>query len=475
MKAKGGSILAEVLDYVDQNFDQSLESLKDFLRIPSISTQPSHKKDCLKAAEFLKKELSSLGFDAAIEPVSWAEPGHPMVVGFQHESSPGSSHKRPRVLFYGHYDVQPVDPETLWTSSPFEPVIRDCDGRKVIVARGASDDKGQVMTFLEACRAWKKVTGALPVDVTILLEGEEECGGGNLRPFLDAHQERLKADVALICDTSMPDRETPAITTSLRGLLAEEITIKCASQDLHSGIYGNAARNPLAVLCALFSRLRDENGRVTLPDFYKGIEELPAHKRQQWAALFPDDGALLNEVGLARAAGEKNYSAIEQVWARPSFEINGMSGGYEGEGFKTVIPAQASAKISFRLVPGQDPEMIRKNFHKFVRDHLPDDAEVTFKSYGASPGFSFSDKKGFLSLALDALSEEWGRKAVEIGSGGSIPVAEDVGASLSMDALMIGFAQNDDRIHSPDEQYGLESFHKGTRSWVRILERLSRQ
>ncbi|MDF7674671.1 dipeptidase [Acetobacteraceae bacterium ESL0709] len=460
--------LSAVLQHVDKKLDQSLERLQALLRIASISTQPTHKGECRQAAEWLCNELADLGFEASVEEVSWAEPGHPMVVGFQHDKSLS----RHRVLFYGHYDVQPVDPEALWTTPPFEPVIRDVDGRMVIVARGASDDKGQVMTFLEACRAWKEVTGSLPVDVTVLLEGEEECGGGNLRPFLDSNRDRLKGDVALICDTSMADRQTPAITTSLRGLLAEEITVKCAAQDLHSGIYGNAARNPIAVLCDLFSSLRDAEGQVTIKGFYDGIKEISGTKRKQWAELFPDDRSLLGEVGLSHNAGEKGYSAIEQVWARPSFEINGISGGYEGEGFKTVIPAQASAKISFRLVLGQDPEKIRKNFHQFVKDHLPDDAEVTFASYGASPGFSFSDTKSFLPRALEALSEEWGKEAVEIGSGGSIPVAEDVRQALSMDALMVGFAQNDDRIHSPNEHYGLDSFHKGIRSWVRILARL---
>ncbi|UMM63175.1 dipeptidase [Aristophania vespae] len=461
--------IKDVLHHVDAQLDHALERLKDLLKIPSISTQQKHRGDCRKAAEWLRNELETLGFDANLRDVSWAAPGHPMVLGFNHEKLP----QKTRVLFYGHYDVQPIDPENLWDTPPFEPVIKEIDGRKVIIARGASDDKGQVMTFIEACRAWKEVKGALPVDVTILLEGEEECGGENLNPFLEANKNDLTADLALICDTSMVNRTTPAITTSLRGLLAEEVVIRCAKLDLHSGIYGNAATNPIAVLSTILAKIRDEDGRVVLPGFYDGIKKITDHKRTQWKKLFPNDGALLHEVGLSTAAGEKGYSAIEQVWARPTFEINGISGGYEDEGFKTVIPAQAMAKISFRLVPGQDAHKIRDSFRNFIRQNLPQDAEASFTTYGASPAFALSEHNPYLSNALEALGEEWGTEAVEIGSGGSIPVAGDVRQTLSIDALMIGFAQNDDRIHSPNEQYGIESFHKGIRSWVRILAKLA--
>ncbi|GBR71774.1 M20/M25/M40 family metallo-hydrolase [Gluconobacter kanchanaburiensis] len=464
--------LDAVLQNVDANLDTSVSSLFEILRIPSISTQPAHAADCRKAAAWMQQALENLGMTATLRDVHWAAPGHPMVVG--HDAAAEGKDERPHVLFYGHYDVQPTDPETLWNAPPFDPrLIEDASGRKVIVARGASDDKGQVMTFLEACRAWKDVTGSLPVRVSVLLEGEEECGGANLYPFLKENVAELKADVVLVCDTSMADRNTPGITTSLRGMMAEEVVIQCASHDLHSGLYGNAAANPIAVLCQALATLRTADGGVTLPGFYDGIREPAAATRAQWSHLFPDDASLLHEAGLAIAAGEKGYSAIEQTWCRPSCEINGISGGYEGEGFKTVLPAKAMAKVSFRLVPGQDPDRIRETFRAHIRAALPQDATVTFTAHGGSPGFEVSRDSRFLGLALKALSDEWGVPAATVGSGGSIPVAGEVRDALGLDALMIGFAQNDDRIHSPNEQYGLDSFHKGIRSWVRVLAALA--
>lgn len=466
---------AAVLQYVDANREEALERLMALLRIPSISTQKNHKDDCRRAAGWLVDELRGLGFTASLREVSWAEPGHPMVVGHDEDNAGKKDAGQTHVLFYGHYDVQPTDPDALWQTDPFEPCLRkDGEGREVIVARGASDDKGQVMTFIEACRAWKAVHGDLPVAVSFLLEGEEESGGENLLPFLRENREELKADVALICDTAMPDRQTPAITTSLRGTVAEEIELVAARQDLHSGMYGNAAANPAFLLCRIISGLRDETGRITLPGFYDGVSIPDERTRQQWRQLYPDDSALLGEVGLSRAAGEQGFSAIEQTWCRPSFEVNGIGGGYQDDGFKTVIPARALAKLSFRLVPGQDPLKIREAFRAYVRRSLPDDVSVNFISHGASAGFAVSRESAFLPATLSALSEEWGKQAVTTGCGGSIPVAEEVRDALGMDALMVGFAQADDRIHSPNEQYGLESFHRGIRSWVRILAALAR-
>lgn len=461
--------LDAVLSHVDASLQSAVERLFTLLRIPSISTQPAHATDCRKAADWLRKDLESMGLAADVREVRWAAPGHPMVVA--HDNTQTS---KPHVLFYGHYDVQPTDPDTLWKAPPFQPqLVEDAQGRKVIVARGASDDKGQVMTFLEACRAWKTVYGSIPVKVSVLLEGEEECGGANLLPFLKENATELKADVALVCDTSMADRTTPGITTSLRGMMAEEIVIECASHDLHSGIYGNAAANPIALLCNILATLRDANGHVTLPGFYDGIQDPSPETRAQWKKLFPNDAALLEEAGLSIAAGEKGYSAIEQTWCRPSCEINGISGGYEGEGFKTVLPAKAMAKVSFRLVPGQDPDKIRETFRAHVRDALPADTKVIFTPHGGSPGFEVARDSQFLAPTLRALTDEWNVPAATIGCGGSIPVAGEVRDALGLDALMVGFAQADDRIHSPNEQYGLEAFHKGIRSWVRILAALA--
>lgn len=463
MTNQPNAVMADaVLEQVDLNLETSLDRLFAFLRIPSVSAQPAHASDCRAAADWLRLELQALGFEAGLRET----PGHPMVVGHDQSCSTGL-----HVLFYGHYDVQPTDPLALWHSDPFSPqIVTGPDGRKIIVARGASDDKGQLLTFIEACRAWKAIYKVLPLRVSILIEGEEESGGANLMPFLKANASELRADVALICDTGMPDRTTPAITTSLRGLVGEEIVIECATHDLHSGMFGNAARNPVELLCRALGSVRDDRGRVTLPGFYDNVVVPSDTVRVQWRAIFPEDSATLAPVGLSHAAGETGFTAIEQIWARPSYEINGISGGYEGDGFKTVLPARAMAKVSFRLVPGQDPHVVRTAFRAHVRGHMPEDAKVTFSDHGASTGFAVSEDGPLLGTALAALGAEWGKPAVAIGCGGSIPVVAEVKEALDMDSLLVGFAQDDDRIHSPNEQYGLESFHKGIRSWVRILD-----
>jgi acetylornithine deacetylase/succinyl-diaminopimelate desuccinylase-like protein len=450
-----------VLAHVDANLEQSLERLYELLRIKSISTDPAFAAECQRAAEWLAADLQSIGFDAKPR----ATPGHPVVVGHSPEQD------GPHVLFYGHYDVQPVDPLNLWHTDPFEPRLsEDAQGRKIIVARGASDDKGQVMTFVEACRAWVAVHGSLPVQVSLLLEGEEESGGKNLPPFMEANKDELaKADITLVCDTDMWDRQTPSITTMLRGLVADEVEISCANKDLHSGMFGNAARNANQVLADIIASLRAPDGSVTIPGFYDDVEEISPELKAQWEGLGFDAAEFLAEAGLSIPAGEQSRSVLETVWSRPTCEINGMSGGYTGDGFKTVIPAKASAKISFRLVSNMDPHKIRAAFRKHVEDRLPADCSVRFTEHGASPAITVPSDGAQLRQALDALSAEWGKQAVITGSGGSIPVAGDFKRILGLDTLLIGFAQIDDQIHSPNEKYDLASFHHGIRSWVRIL------
>lgn len=460
-----GFATSRVLDHVDATIEPSLDRLFDLLRIPSISTQPAHAPDCRRAAEWLCRDLASMGFTASVRET----PGHPIVVAHDLSAESGS-----HVLFYGHYDVQPVDPLALWSAAPFEPALREdpSSGRKVIVARGASDDKGQVMTFLEACRALRATEGGLPLKVSILLEGEEESGGFNLMPFLQANAEELRCDLALICDTGLAADGIPAITTMLRGLVGEEIVITAADRDLHSGLYGNAARNPIHVLADIIAGLRDADGRVTLPGFYDGVRNVPDSIRSDWKQIGLLDEVVLGAVGLSVAAGEKGYTALEQTWSRPSCEVNGISGGYQDAGFKTVLPAKASAKISFRLVAGQDPETIRASFRAYVESRLPADCSVTFASHGGSRACVVPFDGAALRLTQAALGEEWGRPAVIVGSGGSIPVVGELQQALGLDALLVGFARDDDRIHSPNEKYDLESFHRGTRSWVRILHAL---
>ena len=385
-----------------------------------------------------------------------------------------AARRGPSVLFYGHYDVQPVDPLELWERDPFEPFIETRpDGSRAIRGRGASDDKGQLMTFVEACRAWKAVAGKLPIGVSILLEGEEESGGVNLPPFLKAHTGELRADVGLICDTNMWDAATPAIQTMLRGLCGEEIVITAADRDLHSGFYGSAAANPNHVLVRILADLRDAEGRVTLPGFYDGVPELPAALRAQWDQLPFDPSAFLGAVGLSVPAGERGRSVLEMTWSRPTCEINGMGGGYQGEGFKTVIPAKASAKISFRLVFDQDPHAIRAAFREFVRARLPGDCTVEFMEHGSGSAIRFPIEAPAFGKTRDALTAEWGRDAFFIGGGGSIPVTHELKNALGMDVVLAGFALDDDRIHSPNEKYELESFRRGIRSWARILHALA--
>lgn len=452
--------LDQVLANIDANIDGSLERLFDLIRIPSVSTDPAHAQDCRRAAEWLTKELDSLGFDASVRPTA----RHPMVVGHDRTG------QGPHVLFYGHYDVQPVDPLHLWHSDPFEPkLVPQPDGETHIVARGASDDKGQLLTFVEACRAWKAVTGGLPIQVSVLFEGEEEISSPSLPPFLDTTGAELKADVVLVCDTDMWDAETPAVTTMLRGVLKEEIIISCSNRDLHSGIYGNAARNPLQVLSDIVSSLRTSDGGVAVEGFYDGVRELPDAIKAQWQRLPFDDKGFLGDIGLSIPAGENGRSVLEQVWARPSCEIHGIIGGYTEEGFKTVIPAKAQSKISFRLVAGQDPQKIRDAFRAHVRARIPPDCSVEFIDHGASAATVMPIDGDFLGKALGALTEEWEREAAVAGSGGSIPIVSAFKEKLGMDSLLIGFARFDNRIHSPNEKYDLSSFRKGIRSWARVL------
>ncbi len=459
------SHLDAVLARIDADLDASLARLFDFLRIQSISTDRAYAAECRKAAEWLAADLRGLGFaDASPRETG----GHPAVVG--RAAKDGAPH----VLFYGHYDVQPVDPLDLWETPPFEPrMVTLPDGRRVISARGACDDKGQLMTFVEACRAWKAVTGSLPVGITMLVEGAEEDGSKFLPEFVAANRDVLKADVALVCDTGMWDRDTPAITASLRGMVYEEITVRCADRDLHSGIFGGAAANPARVLARIIADLHDADGRITLKDFYEGVQETPSQVLEQWKGLGLTAEDFLGQVGLSIPAGEKGRMLIEQIQSRPTCDVNGIWGGYMGEGAKTVIAAQASAKISFRLVGQQDPARVSKAFEEHVRARIPADCSVEFIRHKGSRAIQLPFDMPALVKAQAALQDEWGVQPVTIGSGGSIPIVGDFTRTLGLDTLLVGFGLDDDRVHSPNEKYDLQSFHKGTRSWARILAALA--
>ncbi|MDP0928548.1 dipeptidase [Paracoccus onubensis] len=454
--------LDEVLAQLDAGQDDALTRLLDFLRIPSISTDPAYRSDVRKAAEWLQGELQQLGFEARVHDTA----GHPMVTAHSPRGNARS------LLFYGHYDVQPVDPLELWDRPPFEPELQTGDNGKVIRGRGASDDKGQLMTFVEAFRAWKTVHGSLPTDLILLFEGEEESGSPSLRPFLREHADELRASLAMICDTGLYSDGRPAITTQLRGLVGEEVVIRAADRDLHSGMFGGLAANPIMILAQALGALKDSDGRVTLPGFYDGVNDLDDSLARDWAALGFDATDFLSKVGLSQPIGEKGRTSLEMVWNRPTAEINGIAGGYAGDGFKTVLPAEARAKVSFRLTGKQDSEKIRAAFRDHIRAHVPEDCSVEFHEHGGGPASVMDISDTAFALAKQALTDEWEREAAYIGSGGSIPIAGDFKQILDMDSMLIGFGRDDDRIHSPNEKYDVESFHKGARSWARILAEL---
>ena len=459
------SPLQEVLNVIDSDQENALNRLFELLKIPSISTDLQYAQPCKEAADWLVQDLQSIGINASRRDT----PGHPMVVGH----TTGNLENKPHILFYGHYDVQPIDPLELWHNDPFSPSLEETDTGTVIRARGSADDKGQLMTFIEACRSWQSVHGELPLNITFLFEGEEESGSPSLIPFLQANADELRSDLALICDTGMWNDKTPAICTMLRGSLGDEITIVAADKDLHSGMYGGAAQNPVRVLAKILASLHDDEGRVTLEGFYDGVNELPEQIEQQWQRLGFNEKEFLGSVDLSVPAGEKNYTALEQIWSRPTCEFCGITGGYTGEGFKTVLPSRASAKISFRLVGTQDPITIRKSLKQHINHHLPADCTVEYKEHGASPATVMSIENPAFEKARQALSNEWTTEAVYTGCGGSIPVVGDFHEILNMESLMIGFGLDDDQIHSPNEKYNLNSFQKGIKSWARVLDALA--
>ncbi|MBV9812444.1 MAG: M20/M25/M40 family metallo-hydrolase, partial [Acetobacteraceae bacterium] len=406
------------------------------------------------------RELSDLGLRVAVRETA----GHPVVVA-HNDGPPGAPH----LLYYGHYDVQPADPLELWTSPPFEPVETDGPNGRRVIARGAVDDKGQVAMWLGAFRAWHAETGGLPARITVLIEGEEEVGSRNLEPFIVANKAELAADVAVISDTGMWDIDTPALTTSLRGMVYTQVVLKAANRDLHSGMFGGSALNPINALTRALGQLKDAEGRIQVPGFYDGVRDISGRQSNQWAALGFDEAAFLGKIGLSVPSGENGRSALERLWARPTADINGIWGGYQGPGSKTVIAAEAGAKVSFRLVPGQDPAKVRAGFEQFMRARVPADAQLDFEGLSGSPGLEVATDSPFVRAAQAALQDEYGKPPVLIGCGGSIPVVETLHRVLGLDSLLMGFGLDDDQVHSPNEKFEVRCFEKGMRSHARLL------
>ncbi len=450
-----------VLDHIGATRAQAHLRLMDFLRIPSVSAQPAHATDCRRAAAWAQAELENMSFTVRIVET----PGHPVVLA----THPGPGGAAPHLLYYGHYDVQPAEPLELWTSPAFEPVIAEGRNGPRVVARGAVDDKGQVCMWLEALRAWAEVGGGPPARVTVVLEGEEEVGSVNLESFLRDHAAELRADVAVISDTQMWDADTPAITTRLRGLVYAELRVRGPSRDLHSGLFGGSATNPINVLTRMLGDLHDAQGRVKLPSFYDGVDEPSAEQLDQWRRLGFDEAAFLGEIGLSSPAGEAGRSGLERLWARPTADINGIWGGYQGHGAKTVIAGEAGAKVSFRLVGRQDPALVLDSFRAFVAERTPAGVSVEVELHSSAPGFEVSGENPFLDVARQVLGQEYGRDAVLIGSGGSIPVVESLRRVLGLETLLIGFGLNDDQVHSPNEKFDLRCLDRGTNAHARLL------
>jgi acetylornithine deacetylase/succinyl-diaminopimelate desuccinylase-like protein len=460
-------MLQAVLSKIDATQAETMGFLFELLRFKSIGTDPAFAADCRACAHWLKAWVEARGFAADLRETT----GQPLLL-----ASWGAERKDlPHVLFYGHYDVQPVDPLILWESPPFDPRLgQTVRGAKAIFARGATDDKGQVMTFLTAATRWLEVVGELPFRLTVILEGDEEGDSEHLDRFLKAQGKALSADIAMVCDTEMWDNKTPAVTTSLRGCIAEELTISAARIDLHSGYFGGPATNPLKVLSALIAKVHDHKGRIAIPGFYDGVRLPSAARRAGWKKLGLGARRFLGEVGLKTPAGEHAFTLAEQIWARPTVEVNGLWGGYTAEGRKTVLPAEAHAKISFRLVDGQNPAHVRKAFRSFIKKNLPKDCRASFTASGGdSTGISIEENSPWVKMAAAALRDEWGVKAAIVGSGVSIPVVECFRKHQKMESLLVGFSRFDDAAHSPNEKYDVESFHKGARSWARLFAEIA--
>ncbi len=458
--------LDPVLTHLNRGLDRSIERWKDLLRIPSIGADPAYDHETRRAATWMVDSLTSIGFDASLRETT----GQPMVVA--HHPGPQNG-PVPHVLYYGHYDVQPAVPLELWDSPPFEPTIVEAEHGPRMVARGAVDDKGQVTTWLEAMRAWHEVHGTLPIRVTAFLEGEEESGSPSLEPFVRDHRGELAADVCVVSDTTMWDIETPALATMLRGLVYTEIALWGPSHDLHSGLYGGAVPNALNVLTRILGQLHDADGRVQLPGYYDGVAELSAKERAQLAALPFDEAAFLASVGISEPMGEAGRTTLERMWTRPTCDINGIWGGYTGAGAKTVIPAEARAKVSFRLVPGQDPQKVLEGLRAFLAARTPPSCRTEVIELGASAALRVPSESAYVQAAGRALDRTFGRPPVLVGMGGSIPAVEVIKRVLGLDSLLMGFGLTDDRVHSPNEKFELRCFERGMQSHAALLAELA--
>ena len=453
--------IQQVDTYLESQHDAYRECLFELLRIPSVSADSRHAGDMLRAAEFVRDSLQQAGLDVEIIETA----GHPIVYGSWLQA-PGA----PTVLVYGHYDVQPADPLDEWISPAFEPTIRDGH----VYARGATDDKGQFLTHVNSVSAWMQSVGHLPVNVKFVIEGEEEVGSDNLDRFFADNREKLSCDVAVVSDTSQFAPGQPAITYGLRGILAAEVTLKGPSQDLHSGVFGGAVANPANALARMVGNLVDGDGRIQIPGFYDDVLPLSDAERAGFAALCSGDQELQQATGVSQGFGEHGYSSIERRWARPTCDINGMVSGYTGEGPKTIVPAWASAKISCRLVPDQDPARLTAALREFLQQACPPGLEFEFQDYHGCQALVFATDSPWMQAASAAIEVSYGVAPVMIREGGSIPVVSTFRDILGVDTLLLGWGQNTDNLHSPNERFCLNDYERGTRASAWLWYELSK-
>lgn len=454
--------MEQVLSYLEQNKERYLAELKEFLAIPSVSTNPDNKADVQRCAQWVANHMSSIGLqNVQVMPTA----GHPVVYG-DWLNAPG----KPTVLLYGHYDVQPPEPLELWTSPPFEATIRDGN----VFARGSADDKGQVYIHLKSIEAFLKNVGSLPVNIKLLIEGEEEIGSEHLVPFVNEHKQMLKADLVLISDSSMFAKGVPSICYALRGLAYMQIDLVGPNKDLHSGSFGGSVHNPIQALSEIIAQLHDKNGRITIPGFYKDVRPLSKAERTSFKKLPWNDKKYAKDLGVQQLYGEKGFSSLERIWARPTLECNGIWGGFTGEGAKTVLPSKASAKISMRLVPNQKAGKIAKLFEKHIEKIAPKSVSVTVRYlHGGEAAMTPIDSPG-VKAAVAALEKGFGKKPLYQREGGSIPIVVQFKQLLGLDTVLLGFGLPDENAHAPDEFLNLDNFFGGMRTSAHFFEELPR-
>jgi acetylornithine deacetylase/succinyl-diaminopimelate desuccinylase-like protein len=448
-------------EYLSANSQRFEDELCELLRIPSVSADSKHKGDVRKAGQWVLKQFEQLG----LRPELIETKGHPLV----YAESPAVD-GAPTVLVYGHYDVQPPDPLGEWISPPFEPTRRDGN----IYARGATDDKGQMLTHVKSAEAWLETAGKLPVQLKFLIEGEEEVGSENLYEFVTANKEKLKADVAVISDCSQFGPGKPAITYGLRGLAYFEVKLTGPKQDLHSGTFGGAVINPAIVVSKMMAAMVDVHGRVQVPGFYGDVTPLSDLERKQFSSLPFSESEFKKQIGVEAVAGEEGYSTSERRSARPTFDINGLASGYQGEGAKTVLPSKASAKFSFRLVPNQDPAKISKSLEAMLRKLCPTGIKMELQQFGAAPGVMVPLESPYVSAAAKAIEHGFGVAPLYIREGGSIPIVGDFKKQLGIDTLLLGWGLDDDNTHSPNEKFNLADFHRGIKSSAALWQELAK-